>query len=62
MQAVDFGPACPQPTRYTGATKGIRDMDEDCLYLNIYSPDVSAGVAQKYPVCVIVLEWQCVIF
>lgn len=28
MQAVDFGPACPQPVRYTGATKGIRDMDE----------------------------------
>ncbi|GBP14933.1 Neuroligin-4, Y-linked, partial [Eumeta japonica] len=25
--AVDFGPACPQPVRYTGATKGIMDMD-----------------------------------
>lgn len=41
MQAVDWGPACPQPVRFTGATKGIRDMDEDCLYLNIFSPNVS---------------------
>lgn len=52
MQAVDYGPACPQPVRHTGATKGIRDMDEDCLYLNVFSPDTSAGVAQKYPVMV----------
>lgn len=43
LQAVDFGPACPQPVRYTGATKGIMDMDEDCLYLNVYSPKVSTG-------------------
>jgi neuroligin len=41
MQAVDWGPACPQPSQYTGATKGVRDVDEDCLYLNIFSPNVS---------------------
>lgn len=41
LQAVDYGPACPQPVQYTGATKGIRDMDEDCLYLNVFSPNVS---------------------
>ncbi|XP_067622001.1 neuroligin-like protein glit-1 [Eurosta solidaginis] len=52
LQAVDFGPACPQPVRYTGDTKGIMDMDEDCLYLNIFSPKTGAGVAQKYPVMV----------
>lgn len=52
LQAVDYGPACPQPVRYTGATKGIRDMDEDCLYLNVFSPNVGAGIAQKYPVMV----------
>ncbi|XP_037958142.1 cholinesterase [Teleopsis dalmanni] len=52
LQAVDFGPACPQPVRYTGATKGIIDMDEDCLYLNIFSPKTGAGIAQKYPVMV----------
>lgn len=40
LQAVDFGPACPQHVRHVGATKGIRDMDEDCLYLNVYSPQV----------------------
>ncbi|GBP77712.1 Neuroligin-4, Y-linked [Eumeta japonica] len=51
LQAVDWGPACPQPVRFTGATKGIRDMDEDCLYLNIFSPNTAAGAtAQKYPV------------
>ncbi|XP_026472654.1 acetylcholinesterase-like [Ctenocephalides felis] len=52
LQAVDFGPACPQPARYTGATKGIRDVDEDCLYLNVFSPNIAAGVAEKYPVMV----------
>ncbi|XP_055713537.1 cholinesterase [Phlebotomus papatasi] len=52
MQAVDYGPACPQPVRYTGATKGIRDMDEDCLYLNVFSPKTGSGVPQKYPVMV----------
>ncbi|XP_054268687.1 neuroligin-2 [Macrosteles quadrilineatus] len=50
IQAVDFGPACPQPTRFTGATKGIRDMDEDCLYLNVYSPTTVSGLAKQYPV------------
>ncbi|XP_049882214.1 acetylcholinesterase isoform X2 [Pectinophora gossypiella] len=53
MQAVDWGPACPQPVKFTGATKGIRDMDEDCLYLNVFSPNTEAGAtAQKYPVMV----------
>uniref|UniRef100_A0A2M4BC65 Putative gliotactin n=1 Tax=Anopheles marajoara TaxID=58244 RepID=A0A2M4BC65_9DIPT len=52
VQAVDYGPACPQPVKYTGATKGIRDMDEDCLYLNIFSPNTQAGVAQRYPVMI----------
>lgn len=41
IQAVDWGPACPQPSDYTGATKGIRDVDEDCLYLNVFTPNVS---------------------
>ncbi|KAK7871831.1 hypothetical protein R5R35_006430 [Gryllus longicercus] len=50
LQAVDFGPACPQHSRHTGATKRIRDMDEDCLYLNIYSPSTASGHARPYPV------------
>ncbi|XP_044741551.1 neuroligin-4, X-linked isoform X2 [Chrysoperla carnea] len=51
IQAVDYGPACPQPNRYTGATKGINDMDEDCLYLNVFTPSIESR-AQKYPVMV----------
>ncbi|KAK0161578.1 hypothetical protein PV327_010035 [Microctonus hyperodae] len=50
LQAVDWGPACPQPSNYTGATKGIRDVDEDCLYLNIFTPPTQLGVARSYPV------------
>uniref|UniRef100_A0A146M8W7 Neuroligin-4, X-linked n=2 Tax=Lygus hesperus TaxID=30085 RepID=A0A146M8W7_LYGHE len=52
LHAVDFGPACPQPNRYTGATKGIRDVHEDCLYLNVYTPHTGSGLALKYPVMV----------
>lgn len=52
LQAVDFGPACPQPARYTGSTLGIRDVDEDCLYLNIFAPDINRGEARKLPVMV----------
>ncbi|KAF7273692.1 hypothetical protein GWI33_013605 [Rhynchophorus ferrugineus] len=52
VQAVDYGPACPQPARYTGVTTGVRDMDEDCLYLNIFAPNINDGVAEKYPVMV----------
>ncbi|ENN74137.1 hypothetical protein HUJ04_012782 [Dendroctonus ponderosae] len=52
LQAVDFGPACPQPVKYTGSTLGIRDMHEDCLYLNIFSPNIEEGTGQKYPVMI----------
>ncbi|XP_012274823.1 cholinesterase isoform X2 [Orussus abietinus] len=50
LQAVDWGPACPQPSVYTGITKGIRDVDEDCLYLNIFTPNNTYGLAHPYPV------------
>ncbi|KAI5712649.1 hypothetical protein M8J75_010218 [Diaphorina citri] len=52
LQAVDFGPACPQPVEMVGPSKGVRDMDEDCLYLNVYSPMTGAGVSRPYPVMV----------
>ncbi|XP_055382109.1 neuroligin-4, Y-linked [Condylostylus longicornis] len=53
LQAVDFGPACPQHPRFTGATKGIRDVHEDCLYLNVFSPKTGGGaVPEKYPVMI----------
>ncbi|XP_049826299.1 neuroligin-4, Y-linked isoform X2 [Aethina tumida] len=50
LQAVDFGPACPQPLSYVGQKNGIRDMDEDCLYLNIFTPNIEEGTAQNYPI------------
>ncbi|XP_076290368.1 carboxyl ester lipase-like protein Gli isoform X1 [Lasioglossum baleicum] len=50
LQAVDWGPACPQPSAYTGATKGVKDVDEDCLYLNVFTPYSGSGVPQPYAV------------
>ncbi|XP_043212521.1 carboxylesterase 3-like, partial [Amphibalanus amphitrite] len=38
LQALDFGPACPQPAKYVGPGRGVREVDEDCLYLNVYTP------------------------
>ena len=48
--AVDWAPVCPQPVRFVGATKNAPNMDEDCLYLNVYTPTVDSGQAQKFPV------------
>ena len=39
--AVDWAPVCPQPVRFVGATKNAPLMDEDCLYLNVYTPTVN---------------------
>lgn len=36
---------CPQPGNYSSA---VRDMDEDCLYLNIYTPTGAASASAKY--------------
>ena len=36
--AVDWAPVCPQPIKYVGATKNSPLMDEDCLYLNVFTP------------------------
>ncbi|XP_065568432.1 neuroligin-4, Y-linked-like [Artemia franciscana] len=47
--ATDFGPACPQPIQYVGTSKGIRSMNEDCLYLNIFTPTTSS-VSELFPV------------
>ncbi|VVC28961.1 Carboxylesterase type B, conserved site,Carboxylesterase, type B,Alpha/Beta hydrolase fold [Cinara cedri] len=49
-QAVDFGPACPQPAAYIGITKGVPKVDEDCLYLNIFMPSTDVAPAKPYPV------------
>ncbi|XP_076029302.1 cholinesterase-like isoform X2 [Oratosquilla oratoria] len=48
---VDFQPACPQNLKYTGVSNGIRNgINEDCLYLNIYTPSISINVRDKFPV------------
>lgn len=36
-EALQFGPACPQPARAGGNPKL---QDEDCLYLNVWAPQV----------------------
>ena len=33
-------------------------MDEDCLYLNIYTPTVDSGQAQKFPVMFYIHDGQ----
>ena len=39
--AVDWAPVCPQPIRFVGVTQNAPLMDEDCLYLNVFTPTVS---------------------
>ena len=56
--AVDWAPVCPQPVRYVGATKNAPNMDEDCLYLNVYTPSVDSGQAQKFPVMFYIHDGQ----
>jgi carboxylesterase type B len=48
--AVDWAPVCPQPIKYVGATKNAPLMDEDCLYLNIFTPTVESTVSLSSPI------------
>ena len=50
--AIDFEASCPQAVKYTGANKMIKRIDEDCLYMNIYSPYVGSMIPDPYPVMV----------
>ena len=48
--ATNFGPVAPQrPTKFGGVSKNA-DMSEDCLYLNLWTPALSAD--EKLPVMV----------
>ena len=50
--AVDWAPVCPQPIKYVGALKNAPLMDEDCLFLNVFTPTVESTVSQLFPVMV----------
>lgn len=50
--AVDWAPVCPQPIKYVGATKNSPVMDEDCLYLNVFTPEHTSSVPQLFPVMI----------
>uniref|UniRef100_A0A4Q8K0S9 U99-Liphistoxin-Lsp1a_1 n=1 Tax=Liphistius sp. SGP-2016 TaxID=1905180 RepID=A0A4Q8K0S9_9ARAC len=41
IEAIAYKPACPQNNKYLGHHRGVNNTDEDCLYLNIFSPDSS---------------------
>ncbi|OQR79460.1 neuroligin-4 [Tropilaelaps mercedesae] len=52
VEAKKFRAACLQHTNFTGATKGIDYVSEDCLYLNIYTPRDEVNRGQRYAVMV----------
>ncbi|HLO68820.1 MAG TPA: carboxylesterase family protein [Holophaga sp.] len=41
LQTQAFKPRCPQLQFTQGSTTGVPQGDEDCLYLNVWTPDVS---------------------
>jgi len=50
LAADKYRPACPQPSKYTGQERGISMIDEDCLYLNIFTPYAKPRAARLFPV------------
>jgi neuroligin len=44
--------SCPQYIRYTGKDYGIPITDEDCLYMNIFTPWAASIVREPYPVMI----------
>ncbi|MFC0877431.1 carboxylesterase family protein [Saccharicrinis sp. FJH2] len=44
LQAMNYPPACPQKNFEQGDTTATIMGDEDCLYLNVWSPDLSGGL------------------
>ncbi|HLH10521.1 MAG TPA: carboxylesterase family protein [Methylovirgula sp.] len=51
LQATAYGPTCAQITEL-GVFAGPPNNNEDCLYLNVFSPDVNPADKEKLPVIV----------
>ncbi len=49
LQAKAFGPTCAQITTL-GVFAGPANNNEDCLYLNVYTPNVNPAANEKLPV------------
>lgn len=47
--ATTFSPACPQPPRPIPAIQSVGETNEDCLYLNVWTPELAPA---KRPVMV----------
>ncbi|RWS27463.1 neuroligin-4: Y-linked-like protein [Leptotrombidium deliense] len=52
IDASKFKPPCTQSRNYTGKDRMIPFIDEDCLYLNIYSPYATTPIRNPYPVMI----------
>jgi carboxylesterase type B len=51
LRAVEFGPACPQGSKEDAESPNI---DEDCLYLNIWTPEITTDASGELPVMVFI--------
>jgi para-nitrobenzyl esterase len=53
LQATAFGPTCAQITE-SGVFAGPANNNEDCLYLNVFTPNTDADAKEKLPVIVFI--------
>jgi para-nitrobenzyl esterase len=49
LQATAFGPTCAQITEF-GVFAGPANNNEDCLFLNVFTPNVDPAAKEKLPV------------
>lgn len=52
LDATLFGPSCPQPPGLLNANGDPLMMNEDCLYLNVFTPSLSQSMRDLNPVMV----------